>query len=303
MKNFLSEYGLYERYELDQAYDSYNPLYTNPHDFLGETFNYYCKHEGLTKTFELELDIPTKNHFVGMLGNRIPDECFINEKLDFVFKAIGRCKSCNNVEVTFLLRVFSNNLVANLTNNIKNLSFEPRNNYNFPDTKIFAEKIGCFPEQIIEIDKDISKHFDRETNIWFYKAKACLNKNFGIGAFAYLRRIVEKELINIIQEIKSLPDAQTFGIQSLLDEYAKNPKTYVIYENIFPYLPNSLKQLGDNPIKLLYNQTSEGLHSLSEEVCLDRAKSISLLLEFTIRKINEEKSTLKEIREAVKNLK
>ncbi|MGY3052228.1 hypothetical protein ACVWYG_000418 [Pedobacter sp. UYEF25] len=303
MRDFLSNYDLYKVYQLDDEYCSDNSHYTNPFDFIGETFNYYCSNEEAFKTFELDIDEPNKKHLGGMRGDIIPNECFVNEKLDFTFRAIGRCKSCNNHNVNFLLHVFSNNPIANIKSNIKNISFEPRNNYDFPDTKIFIQKIGCYPEVKIIIDREISKHFDRETNIWYYEAKTALKNNYGIGSFAYFRRVIEKELIKIIEEIKLLPDAQSIGIQNLLDQYNSNPKTHVIYDNIFQYLPNSLKQLGENPIKLLYNQTSDGLHALSEETCLERAKSISTLLEFTIKKINEEKSTLNDVKQAIKNLK
>ena len=46
--------------------------------------------------------------------------------------------------------------------------------------------------------------------------------------------------------------------------YVENKKVSTIYNNIFQYLPNSIIGLGVNHIKLLYNQTSEGLHSLTE---------------------------------------
>lgn len=61
--------------------------------------------------------------------------------------------------------------------------------------------------------------------------------------------------------------------------------------------------LGDNPIKLLYNQTSNGLHSLTEEECLEKAQKILTLLEFVIKKINEEKSEIKELKDTIKGLK
>ncbi|MBT3547224.1 MAG: hypothetical protein HN487_06000, partial [Flavobacterium sp.] len=76
-----------------------------------------------------------------------------------------------------------------------------------------------------------------------------------------------------------------------------------IYDNIFQHLPNSLKVLGDNPIKLLYNQTSEGLHSLKESESLEKASKILVLLEFVIKKINEERSEIKDLKDIVKGLK
>ena len=130
-----------------------------------------------------------------------------------------------------------------------------------------------------------------------------LNQNFGIGSFAYFRRIIEKELINIITDIKSLPDSHSVEIERLLVKHNENPKVSTIYDNIFEHLPNSLKALGDNPIKLLYNQTSEGLHSLTEEECLEKANSIFQLLNFVIKKINEERSEIKNLREIIKGLK
>ena len=77
----------------------------------------------------------------------------------------------------------------------------------------------------------------------------------------------------------------------------------MIYENIFDYLPSSLKGLGDNPFQLLYKQTSKGLHNLSEKECLERAHNINQLLKFVIRKLNEEKSEILEIRQVIKELK
>ena len=50
----------------------------------------------------------------------------------------------------------------------------------------------------------------------------------------------------------------------MFEKHDSDSRISTIYENIFPHLPNSLKELGNNPIKLLYNQTSAGLHTLSE---------------------------------------
>ena len=89
----------------------------------------------------------------------------------------------------------------------------------------------------------------------------------------------------------------------MLDKHKETPAVSTIYENIFEYLPHSLKTLGDNPIRLLYNQTSEGLHSLTEDQCLEKAKNVLKLLNFVIKKINEEKSEIRDLRETIKGLK
>ena len=109
--------------------------------------------------------------------------------------------------------------------------------------------------------------------------------------------------MNIIEDIKSLPSSHSNEIEKLLKAHKENPKVSTIYENIFSHLPQSLQSLGDNPIKLLWKQTSGGLHSLGEGECLKRAGIILKLLDFVIKKINEEKSDIKSLRESLKDLK
>lgn len=303
MNEFLSKYGLYQVFTLLEDYEIGNQDFTNPLDFKGLTFEYKCEKEDSIKTFEIELDVQTEEYYGHKIGNRIPDDLFIDEKLNFTFKAIGKCKSCKEYHVEFMLNVYSNNPISNIIENVYNINFHRQNTHQFPDTNIYVQKVGALPQIKIIPEKVISKYFDRETNKWYFKAINSLNENYGIGSFAYFRRIIEKELINIIEDIKTLPDSHKVEIQSLLDKHNENPKVSTIYENIFEHLPNSLKTLGDNPIKLLYNQTSEGLHSLTEDECMEKAKSILRLLNFVIKKINEENSEIRELRETIKGLK
>ncbi len=310
MKEFLETYELYKEFLLLENYTLNNEEYTYISEFMGENFDYFCPIENSIRPFELDFSDRIKKTITSIEfglseyeSNRIPDEQFIDEKLNYTFSMFGRCKSCNEYKIHFMFNVYSNNPISNFRDNYRNVRLDERHYHDFPNTNIYIKKIGCSVESKVEIDKAVSKHFDRESNNWLYKAKKLLKQNIGIGSFAYFRRIIEKELIKIVEEIKQLPESDTGEIQALLDEYTKYPKTYTVYENIFKYLPNSLKELGDNPIELLYKQTSEGLHSLSEEECLKRAKSIETILEFTLRKINEEKSDIKSVKDAIKNLK
>jgi len=303
MKEFLSKYGLYQVFTLLENYEIGNQDYTNPLDFKGQTFEYKCEKEDAIKTFEIDLDVQTDEYYGHQVGNRIPDDLFIDEKLNFTFRAIGKCKSCKEYHIEFLLNVYSNNPISNIIDNVRNINLDKRNTHKFPNTNISIQKVGALPQIKIIPDKVISKYFDRETNRWYFKAINSLNENYGIGSFAYFRRIIEKELINIIEDIKTLPDSHKTEIQTLLDKHNENPKVSTIYENIFEHLPYSLKSLGDNPIKLLYNQTSEGLHSLTEDQCLEKTKKILELLNFVIKKINEERSEIKDLRKIIKGLK
>lgn len=75
-----------------------------------------------------------------------------------------------------------------------------------------------------------------------------------------------------------------------------------LIDNIYEYLPKSLKEMGDNPIKLLHQQLSGGIHEYSETECLDKAKKVDTLLRYVIKKVNSEKYELMEVRKAMKGL-
>jgi len=302
MKEFFKNYGLYKAFVLHKEYTAGGNKFVIPTDFVGQTFEYKCEKEDAYRTFEIELELSYEPYY-GIMYN-LSDDFIVDGKLNHTFKAICRCKSCKKYHVEFQLHVYSNDVI---TKDLKRLSRPISNAPAPPPPKIkpdiFIEKIGALPKIEITPNKLITNYFDRESNKWYYKGINALAQNFGIGALAYFRRIVEKELIHIIESIKLLPDSHNAEIQKLLDKHNENPKVSTIYDNIFQYLPNSLKVLGDNPIKLLYNQTSEGLHSLKESESLEKASKILVLLEFVIKKINEERSEIKDLKDIVKGLK
>ena len=76
-----------------------------------------------------------------------------------------------------------------------------------------------------------------------------------------------------------------------------------LIDSITAYIPQSLKGLGDNPIKLLYQQLSGGIHELPEETCLEKAKEIDTLLSYVIKRINSDKYELGDAKKAAISLK
>jgi hypothetical protein len=301
MKDFLSTASLYQKEKIIENFSPENEGFTSPYDFIGETFDYKCEFEDSIKTFELELDKADENYYGMLGGDNIDNSLFIDQNLNYTFKVIGKCKSCNKYKIYFLLNVFSEN--SNLNNKKSFSRFKKRNAIKILNSDIYIQKVGSNPKIELKPNKEITKYFKRDINSFYYKGLNSLDQNYGVGAFAYFRRIIERELLNIISDIKTLPDSHTIEIENLLFKHNENPAISTIYDNIFEYLPHSLKSLGINPIKLLYNQTSEGLHSLNDEDCLKRAYIILELLEFVIKKINEEKSEIKNLRNILKDLK
>lgn len=303
MKNFLSDFGLYQPYLIHENFKDSDKKFSLPFDFVGQTFDYKCKKEKELKTFELNLDKASEDYYNSFI--RLKDELFIDKKLDFTFKVVGKCTSCKRYHIEFLLHIYSDNFVSRTL-----ISGRPPvqgsgivTKKEDPDAKLFIEKVGVNPQKKIEPEASVTKYFNRQTNQWYFKGINCINENYGIGAYAYFRRIIESELINIIKDIKNLPSSHKAEIEKLLIAHEEDPTVNTIYDNIFEHLPYSLKVLGDNPIKILYKETSQGLHSLEEEECIKKAKAVQKILEFTIQKINEENSNIKDLRDLIKSIK
>jgi hypothetical protein len=68
------------------------------------------------------------------------------------------------------------------------------------------------------------------------------------------------------------------------------------------FLPVSLKDMGGNPLKLLYQQASEGIHSFSEEECLEKSQHIDKLLQFVIKRTANLKTEIQTVQSAMRSL-
>lgn len=306
IKDFLSNYSLYKEFLYIENYVRIEKGIVDPFDFHGISFDYFCEEENSIKTFELKLPIATSEYYEKFPGNKIPVDFFDNlDRLNYTQHFEGICKSCQKKQLELVLSVYSDQKFPKDKNNIlKSVDGVYKNIDEFENKKIkvYLKKIGVSPEPKIEVDKRIQKYFDRETNNWYYKGIKLYNQNFGIGSFAYFRRIVEKELFSILKDVSTLSSTDP-KLSKVITDYNETSKISTLYKNSFNLLPKSLQLLGDNPFEILYSHTSKGLHNLTEQECLNEADNIHKILEYVIRKVNEEKSELLEIRNIIKNLK
>ena len=126
--------------------------------------------------------------------------------------------------------------------------------------------------QVFPNDKDLLK-----------KAICCLKDGFGVGAYAYLRQVLESHIGLLIDEIKKT--AQEQDDTETLERLAKLHDNSHMSENIDvakDALPLYLCIKGYNPLKLLYQTLSEGIHDKSDKECLEKANAIYEALTFII---------------------
>ncbi len=300
---FLQNQPLYSKVEIDK-------YYFHPMRFYDQTFQFHCPNENRIQTFKLIMEPEKVIEETGGLSSDRKDTFDSYQKdgsIKFVFHYSGECQFCKKYRVSFLLNVFSDGPIPGLstyhvTQMVGGRGGGNNNAEKLPDHKLFIRKIGQFPPFETKPEKEIINFFQENDKEFYKKALICLSQSFGVGAYAYLRRITEHEILRIVESLCETQIQDGEKIKALYEKYKSNNQMNNLIEGIYQYLPSSLKALGANPLKVLYAHFSEGIHSDDEETCLQKAFALDTILKFTIKKINEEKYELKDIRSALKNL-
>jgi hypothetical protein len=289
--NFLAKKPLYYKFlAVSQLENTDESNFTDPTDFTKKAFKINCPHEKEIQTFRTKLVhdnlIFARSAF--KVENPHAPPVYFNEKtlkLDLIVHLEGICQSCGE-SITFSIRAYSD----------KSWIFRESG------INIYIEKIGQYPPYEIVPDKNIEKYLLEEDLLNYRKALINLSVSYGIGAYAYFRRVIENEIKRLIDDISSIEFDGVDKVIEALKQYDKDHQMSNLIDVISKFLPASLKELGDNPIRLLYDQLSLGIHKFSDEECLRKAEMIDIILTYIITKINEEKYLTKNVRNAMRGL-
>jgi hypothetical protein len=149
-------------------------------------------------------------------------------------------------------------------------------------------KFGEHPAFGVPVSNKLLRLFgnDREN---FIKGRQCENQGFGIGAFAYYRRVVENHKNEIFDRIIAV--CETVGApQSLTDELraAKEEISFTKGFNLIKTaLPQGLLIRGHNPLLALHGALSVGMHNETDGECLEAAQAVRLVLTDLVEKLSQ----------------
>jgi hypothetical protein len=143
---------------------------------------------------------------------------------------------------------------------------------------------------------------DREL---FLQGRRAENRGLGIGAFSYYRRVVESQKGRIIQEIAKA--AKKLGAEpevlKRFEAAAKESQFKKAIEEIKDAIPSTILIDGQhNPLTLLHNALSEGLHGHTDEECLEIAKEIRIVLTDLADRLSQALKEHDELKNAVTRL-
>lgn len=157
-------------------------------------------------------------------------------------------------------------------------------------------KVGQYPAQMAEPPAELATQLDSDDLDFYKKALTSRNFSFGLAALAYLRRVVENRMDDLLDLIAQAAAEAGFA-QDLLNELTQAKKSSRFDDKVTyaaKILPPHLKPGGQNPIDLLHDLASEGLHARTEDDCLEIFDKSKYVFEYVFRQLkvhDQEKKT------------
>lgn len=159
----------------------------------------------------------------------------------------------------------------------------------FADDSATVHKIGQSPPWTIGLEKALERRLGQHGDL-FRKGLVCESQGYGIGAYAYYRRVIEDMIDGLLVDILNLLDPATAEKKTKeLSEIRGSKRTIDKIDVVSKLLPQHLMPEGTNPLKLLHDRLSEHIHARSDEDCLEMAVVIREVLVYLVTKLKEAK--------------
>jgi len=251
-KQFIETYPLYKKFPLDRHY--------TVQDLNKIPINLFCDACQSSQTFVMVNEF----HEIHNVVNQ--------SVLRKSFRLAYLCVHCQKQEQTYFVRFDKGDGVVKSLKDLKGDDTAPK----------WAMKIGQYPAWGIDPDKNLSTLLGDE-KIYLRKGLVLESQGYGIGAYGYYRRIVEIAIDKLIAQIDTLlADTEKAKFAIALESTKKTRVAQEKIDLVKDLLPPVLRPSGYNPLGALYEALSEGIHSLSDDECLELASAIREALTFLV---------------------
>jgi len=139
----------------------------------------------------------------------------------------------------------------------------------------------------------------------YKKGLTSRNNAFGIGALAYLRRVVENrmnELLDLVAEAAKVSGNMSPERTANLSDVRRIGSFEDKAKLAGAILPNQLKPGGHNPFDILCKFASEGLHDQSDHECIAVFDEVKLVFEYLFRELTVQSEDAKRFIEGLSHL-
>jgi hypothetical protein len=171
------------------------------------------------------------------------------------------------------------------------------------DGKAIA-KVGQSPPWSITPPKNVASTLG--THLEDYKkGLVCESQGYGIGAFAYFRRIVENVIAGLLRQVEELiaEDGEREKYHSALENLKDSHSAEGRIQAVKDMLPASLRRGGINPLDIIYSALSSGLHAETDEACLDQAVLVKASLVYLIDQLAVQQESAKAFAASIAGIK
>ena len=144
---------------------------------------------------------------------------------------------------------------------------------------IQAFKIGENPEFGIRVDPSLEKKMGSHKDL-LRQAVRAESHGLGIGAFSYYRQVVESIKNKLIDQMLAVVEqvSPESDVVSQL-KAAREAKSFAsAVDEVKAGLPTILMIDGHNPLKLVHDALSEGLHNETDADCLELSHDVRIIL-------------------------
>ncbi len=222
-KKFLEKKNLYSSVDCE--------LPDSSSDLEGENLNLYCKSCKSVQTFVLNAPFFERKNLYELPSSKIVSEG-VHYKEDikgFLFLDY-KCARCNQERAIFVIKISKNK----------------------------CEKVGQYPPLDISIPNEIKNLKDPVIEELYKKGRISENFSYGIGAFAYYRRIVELKIDELLDKIQEFfPNEKKEEYKKYLEKVKKEKNADKKIEIVKDVISDEIIQ--NNPLKSLYKILSEGI--------------------------------------------
>jgi len=152
-------------------------------------------------------------------------------------------------------------------------------------------KVGQYPELEERVPKNLEEALSA-TDLKLYKnALRLRNFNLGVAAVAYMRRVIENRMTEILEILHEA--AITHNIPSEIlarhEEMKREKRFSLKVDYAGELLPAGLRPPGKpNPMAILHDLASDGLHAKSDEECVDIFDACRRTFEYVFGKLRIE---------------
>lgn len=168
---------------------------------------------------------------------------------------------------------------------------------------VYGYKFGEFPRQEPRTHPRLLSLLGSDKEL-FLSGRRCELQGMGIAAFGYYRRVIEGRRNHILEQILKVAKRYNLSTddQRKIESAKSDPRFQDSVKNIEKIIPKVLFVNGANPLSLLHDILSRGVHAESDSKCVELARDVRLVLGALVEQIDSSLKEHGELSDAIERL-